>query len=372
MHFFSKFAFILFSYYSYPRFLHFSTNFQKDSTEEEQQRGEELLDEIYNKLVPSIVQRFDATVLKKDLPYIQQAVIHIRPTKMQLRLYKAFNKTNKTSFLERYANLFLVNNHPGTLLLSNEKAKRKVRTADKQARCLETNQGHLQTEQQDISTDETGKDENNIIHIPEESDNECVHEDNAMENADKTSFTDIENNQEKRWWADIYAKDQNMADVKNGNKMILLLKVLTLAASMGEKVLVFSQCLKTLDYIENLLQQPDWVQNMSGKKYRGGWSKDIDYLRIDGSTQSKRRGELINQFNNKSLEELQDNVKLFLLSSKAANTGINLVAANRVIIFDSHWNPTVDEQAIHRCYRYGQEKPVYVYRFLTEGEFESE
>ena len=363
--FFFKFAFILVFYDSHPGFLHVSTNFQKDSTEDEQQRGEELLDEMYNKLVPSIVQRFDATVLEKDLLYIQQAVIYVRPTKMQLRLNEAFKKTNKTNFLESYSNLFLVNNHPGTLLLSNEKANGKIRTLDKQTRVLERNQG----QQQDISIDETGDEENNMI---DDIDNESVYEDNTMENAEKSPTTNTENCQEKRWWADIYAKHQNMAEVKNGSKMILLVNILTLAASMGEKVLVFSQCLKTLDYIENLLQQPNWGQNVPGKENRGRWSKDTDYLRLDGSTQSKRRGELVDQFNNKAIEKLQDKVKLFLLSSKAANTGINLIAANRVILFDSNWNPTIDEQAIHRCYRYGQEKPVYVYRFLTEGEFELE
>lgn len=65
-----------------------------------------------------------------------------------------------------------------------------------------------------------------------------------------------------------------------------------------------------------------------------------------------------------------ESAKVLLISLKAGNVGINLVGANRVILFDSSWNPTMDDQALHRCYRYGQTKPVYVYRLLTEGTME--
>jgi hypothetical protein len=93
------------------------------------------------------------------------------------------------------------------------------------------------------------------------------------------------------------------------------------------------------------------------------WRRNTDFLRIDGSV--SHRQSLIDRFNRPGAK-----FHLMLLSTKAGNMGINLQAANRVVIFDTSWNPVHDLQAMYRAYRYGQRKPVFVYRLLSAGSME--
>jgi hypothetical protein len=67
---------------------------------------------------------------------------------------------------------------------------------------------------------------------------------------------------------------------------------------------------------------------------------------------------------------LNRNAFCFLLSSKAGGCGLNLIGANRLVLFDSDWNPATDKQAAARCWRDGQKKHCYTYRFLSAGTLE--
>eukprot|EP00536_Pseudo-nitzschia_multiseries_P009251 jgi/Psemu1/325559/estExt_fgenesh1_pg.C_2530022 len=161
-----------------------------------------------------------------------------------------------------------------------------------------------------------------------------------------------------------------MRNIESGNKCIVLLHILVQANMLGEKTVVFSQSLKTLDFLSNMLASKNWqdlcpsLDQSFPDHPMGGWVQGKDFLRIDGATNGFERGELLRDFGDHKC------LKLFLISSKAGGIGINLVSANRVVLFDSHFNPTIDLQAIYRCYRYGQNRNVYAYRFLTQGSVE--
>lgn len=129
-------------------------------------------------------------------------------------------------------------------------------------------------------------------------------------------------------------------------KMELLMQIIKHSKAAGDKVLVFSHSLLTLNYITNVLT-----------------SDDQKFLRLDGSVPTAKRQAMTKKFNEMSVD-------ILLISTKAGGTGLNLYGANRVIILDDNFNPTWEEQAIGRAYRIGQTKHVYVYRLTTGGTFE--
>ncbi|KAL2077588.1 hypothetical protein ACEWY4_027092 [Coilia grayii] len=170
------------------------------------------------------------------------------------------------------------------------------------------------------------------------------------------------------WYKDFVSEDDAEVLTHSG-KLVLLLEILRMAEEVEEKVLVFSQSLISLDLIEDFLELSCRAKDEgreSPYKGEGKWFRNIDYYRLDGSTNAVTRKKWAEEFNDTS------NVRgrLFLISTRAGSLGINLVAANRVIIFDASWNPSYDVQSIFRVYRFGQLKPVFVYRFLAQGTME--
>lgn len=170
-------------------------------------------------------------------------------------------------------------------------------------------------------------------------------------------------------WYKEFVSEEDAEVLTHSGKMVLLFEILRLAEEVDDKVLVFSQSLISLDLIEDFLELAGRAKE-EGKespyKGEGKWFRNIDYYRLDGSTNALTRKKWAEDFNDIS------NVRgrLFLISTRAGSLGINLVAANRVIIFDASWNPSYDIQSIFRVYRFGQVKTVYVYRFLAQGTME--
>ena len=85
---------------------------------------------------------------------------------------------------------------------------------------------------------------------------------------------------------------------------------------------------------------------------------------MDGTTPLAKRQALVDLFNSRG------DVFLFLLTTRVGGLGLNLTGADRVILFDPDWNPSVDMQARERCWRIGQKRPVTVYRFISSGTIE--
>ncbi|KAI4178437.1 MAG: hypothetical protein LQ348_005606 [Seirophora lacunosa] len=120
----------------------------------------------------------------------------------------------------------------------------------------------------------------------------------------------------------------------------------TLRTTTTEKVVLVSNYTSTLDLLSQLLT-----------------SVGHTFTRIDGSTPTKKRQGIIDEFNRSSAEECY----AFLLSAKTGGVGINLIGASRLVLFDVDWNPATDLQAMARIHRDGQKRNCFIYRFLMAG-----
>jgi SNF2 family DNA or RNA helicase len=91
---------------------------------------------------------------------------------------------------------------------------------------------------------------------------------------------------------------------------------------------------------------------------------NLEPLYYHGGCSLKQRKEMVEKFQTNHVD------KIFILSLKAAGTGLNLTAASHVIHYDLWWNPAVESQATDRAYRIGQKNNVMVHRFITKNTFE--
>ncbi|MEM7658498.1 MAG: DEAD/DEAH box helicase [Bacteroidota bacterium] len=144
-----------------------------------------------------------------------------------------------------------------------------------------------------------------------------------------------------------YLKKEQIDPALSG-KAQQVLTILEQIRERGEKVLIFTQYRAMGDLLVRMLQDhfPE------------------PPLFLHGGLSRKKRDELVSQFQEKPYHWA------FILSLKAAGTGLNLTAANHVIHYDLWWNPAVEAQATDRAFRIGQKKQVQVHRLITQGTFE--
>ncbi|XP_051913298.1 helicase ARIP4-like isoform X2 [Hippocampus zosterae] len=166
-------------------------------------------------------------------------------------------------------------------------------------------------------------------------------------------------------WAKDIMCDYKPGILENSAKMVLLFHLIEESVTKGDKLLVFSQSLSTLTVIENFLaKRPVPLSPNTSSRDAGSqnWVRNLNYYRLDGSTTPSERERLINQFNDPN----NTSAWVFLLSTRAGCLGVNLIGANRVVVFDASWNPCHDAQAVCRVYRYGQRKQCYIYRLVCD------
>ncbi|CAH2043122.1 unnamed protein product, partial [Thlaspi arvense] len=131
-------------------------------------------------------------------------------------------------------------------------------------------------------------------------------------------------------------------------KFRLLERLLVRLFAKNHRVLIFSQWTKLLDIMDYYFSE-----------------KGFEVCRIDGNVKLDERRRQIQEFNDE-----KSSCRIFLLSTRAGGLGINLTAADTCILYDSDWNPQMDLQAMDRCHRIGQTKPVHVYRLATAQSIE--
>ncbi|KAJ5921229.1 hypothetical protein N7466_009555 [Penicillium verhagenii] len=274
-----------------------------DSTEDERRKGLIAMEVLKGVLEPK-VQRASYSVLASDLPPKTEFLIHIPLTEIQRKAYNIFVEEVKSSgnfgkIWQWLAIMQLCCNHPAPFLKRLED-REEPRSGDQDTLAAS-------------STDENAA-------LP----------------------------------PDLVPRIRELLDTVPdlyhcvlSNRTLLLEKILDESKRVGDKILVFSQSIPTLNHLESAFRK-------CGRKYR----------RIDGTVQTSQRQSVITDFNQGS------DFDIMLISTRAGGLGLNIHGANRVVIFDFLFNPAWEEQAIGRAYRLGQTKPVFVYRFVAAGTFE--
>uniref|UniRef100_A0A8C6VI59 RAD54 like 2 n=1 Tax=Naja naja TaxID=35670 RepID=A0A8C6VI59_NAJNA len=318
---------------------------------------------VLHSLLEGFVQRRGHNVLKVQLPYKEEHVILVRLSKIQRALYTEFmNRFRDAGHsgwlalnpLRAFCVCCKIWNHPDVLYealpkenLANEQDLDvdDLGTAGTNSRC--------QSQGIKVKTDS-----NALPSAIGEATNSKY-----IQGIGFSPFQERASQVVTYEWAKDILCDYQTGVLQNSPKMVLLFHLVDESVKLGDKLLVFSQSLSTLSVIEDFLAKRP-VPSPPGLDAQGihNWIRNVNYYRLDGSTSASERERLINQFNDPN----NTSVCLFLLSTRAGCLGVNLIGANRVIVFDASWNPCHDAQAICRVYRYGQKKPCHIYRLVSD------
>ncbi|XP_076606647.1 transcriptional regulator ATRX-like [Chaetodon auriga] len=335
---------------------------------------------VLHAMLAGCVQRRDYTELTQFLPPKREYVLAVRLSSLQYQLYRRYldhitgvgSLTNRAK-ARTAANLFKdfqvlsrIWTHPWCLQLSYNSRKKEYFEKKNQFETAALLRNEEPAVAESALRENEGKDENTdgggAAAVDDVSEGATAAP-AAVEG--ETAATSWRCQSLDEDWFKNLLSERDAKIREHSGKMVLLFEILRMAEALEDKVLVFSQSLISLNLIEDFLEAAHHGRDASSFKV-GSWIKNVDYYRLDGSTTAPLRKKWADQFNSTT------NVRgrLFLISTRAGSLGINLVAANRVIIFDASWNPSYDVQSIYRVYRFGQLKQVFVYRFLGQGTME--
>ena len=276
------------------------------------------------------VNRADISAIEGDMPQKTEFYITIPLTPLQTKAYKSYvdyllradasSKTSNTRLWSWLATLSLLCNHPSCF---HSKLSDRIYDTDEKNQKRKTPKINPTTD--DLEGDALPPDvELRDVGLSRD----------AIEDLTEP-FAVLE-------------ETQTLDDVKHSHRAKIVQQIVEASIHVGDKVLVFSHSIPTLNYLESVFHSLGWASR-----------------RLDGQTQMSKRQQETKDFNTGT-----DHCLVYLISMRAGGLGLNLQGANRVIIYDFGFNPVWEEQAVGRAYRLGQKKPVYVYRFRTGGTFE--
>ncbi|KAJ1940954.1 DNA-dependent ATPase protein rad54, partial [Linderina macrospora] len=288
------------------------------ATDSEQKRGDEMLSEL-NAIASKVIIRRTNDLLSKYLPVKYEHVLFCPLTELQTDLYELFLKSKEARAaigeggkcaLQTIINLGKLCNHPSLIDI----------TKHVQGYQSVTPKEYFTDRLQPMSRFGGGGRRGAAIRGMQ-----------MMQQGDGTS-----SNQpfHPKWSSKMALLDRMLQQISQGREK--------------DKIVLISNYTQTLNLFEELC------------KGRG-----FGYYRLDGSMTIPKRQQIVDQFNNPN-----DPAFVFLLSSKAGGCGINLVGANRLVLFDSSFNPADNLQACGRIWRDGQKKTCYIYTMATTGTVE--
>ncbi|XP_034129501.1 transcriptional regulator ATRX-like isoform X2 [Drosophila guanche] len=297
---------------------------------------------VLHKKLSKFVQRKEAELLKTFLPQKFEYVLFIPMTSVQNILYE--------HILEAIGNR---GDCRGKSLITDYTVLRKIWTHPKVLEDAWKN-----------ATNQRNKKELKKINCPnsEEDQPDDIYD-------SQTGVMSVTND----WWRR-YLTKADLESIIPSNKLRIMFSILRMCEEKGEKCLIFSAFVAVLNVVEYFFKRitesdPElfYLAHVpSSQKPAGKWISGQDYYRLDGKTPKNIRHEMIKRFNS----EANRRARVFLISARAGGQGINLIGANRVIILDTSWNPSNDQQNIFRVFRLGQKKNCYIYRLIAMGTME--